>query len=143
MSGTGQSFPEAIVALMLRLREFGIAAPELLKMVEHLSDKDIMALNRGGHDPYKVYAAYAQAVKSNGKPTVILAKTIKGYAFGGGAEAQNATHSVKKQLLGVRLLRVDGPGWSGGDETTEISVNKTSWHRQPWATGRCSSHCDA
>ena len=70
--------------------------PELLKMVEHLSDEDIMALNRGGHDPYKVYAAYAQAVTPNGKPTVILAKTVKGYAFGGAAEAQNATHSVKK-----------------------------------------------
>ena len=51
--------------------------PELLKMVEHLSDEDIMALNRGGHDPYKVYAAYAEAVKANGKPTVILAKTVK------------------------------------------------------------------
>ena len=71
-------------------------SPELLKMVEHLSDQDIMALNRGGHDPYKVYAAYAEAVKANGKPTVILAKTIKGYAFGASAEAQNATHSVKK-----------------------------------------------
>lgn len=73
-------------------------SPELLKMVEHLSDDDIMALNRGGHDPYKVYAAYAEAVKTegDGKPTVILAKTIKGYAFGAGAEAQNATHSVKK-----------------------------------------------
>ena len=71
-------------------------SPELLKMVEHLSDDDIMALNRGGHDPYKVYAAYAKAVKGNGKPTVILAKTVKGYAFGGAAEAQNAAHSVKK-----------------------------------------------
>ncbi|MEQ8955342.1 MAG: pyruvate dehydrogenase (acetyl-transferring), homodimeric type, partial [Gammaproteobacteria bacterium] len=70
--------------------------PELLKMVEHLSDEDIMALNRGGHDPYKVYAAYSQAVKTNGRPTVILAKTVKGYAFGAQAEAQNATHSVKK-----------------------------------------------
>ncbi len=71
-------------------------SPQLLKMVEHLSDDDIMALNRGGHDPFKVYAAYAEAVKPNGKPTVILAKTIKGYAFGASAEAQNATHSVKK-----------------------------------------------
>ena len=69
---------------------------ELLKMVEHLSDDDIMALNRGGHDPYKVYAAYAEAVKADGKPTVILAKTVKGYAFGDTAEAQNSTHSVKK-----------------------------------------------
>ena len=71
-------------------------SPELLKMVEHLSDDAIMGLNRGGHDPYKVYAAYAEAVKTNGKPTVILAKTVKGYAFGGAAEAQNTTHSVKK-----------------------------------------------
>ncbi|MBG09923.1 MAG: pyruvate dehydrogenase (acetyl-transferring), homodimeric type [Gammaproteobacteria bacterium] len=77
--------------------------PELLKMVEHLSDEGIMALNRGGHDPYKVYAAYAEAVKTNGKPTVILAKTVKGYAFGGGAEAQNATHSVKK--LDIEALK--------------------------------------
>jgi len=76
-------------------------SPELLKMVEHLSDDDIMQLNRGGHDPFKVYAAYAQATKANGKPTVILAKTVKGYAFGDSAEAQNATHSVKK-------LDVDG-----------------------------------
>ena len=75
-------------------------------MVEHLSDEDIMALNRGGHDPYKVYAAYAEAVKANGKPTVILAKTVKGYAFGGGAEAQNATHSVKK--LDIEALRNSG-----------------------------------
>jgi pyruvate dehydrogenase E1 component len=65
-------------------------------MVEHLSDNDIMALNRGGHDPYKVYAAYAKAVSSNGRPTVILAKTVKGYAFGSAAEAQNASHQVKK-----------------------------------------------
>ncbi|MBM88737.1 MAG: pyruvate dehydrogenase (acetyl-transferring), homodimeric type [Gammaproteobacteria bacterium] len=77
--------------------------PELLKMVEHLSDNDIMALNRGGHDPYKVYAAYAEAVKANGNPTVILAKTIKGYAFGASAEAQNATHSVKK--LDIQSLK--------------------------------------
>ncbi len=71
-------------------------SPELLKMVEHLSDEDIMALNRGGHDPYKVYAAYAEAVTPNGKPTVILAKTVKGYAFGSNVVAQNASHQVKK-----------------------------------------------
>ncbi|MEX0963655.1 MAG: pyruvate dehydrogenase (acetyl-transferring), homodimeric type [Pseudohongiellaceae bacterium] len=81
-------------------------SPELLKMVEHLSDDDIMALNRGGHDPYKVYAAYAQAVQSNGKPTVILAKTVKGYAFGDTAEAQNDTHSVKKlDIEGLKKFR--------------------------------------
>ncbi len=81
-------------------------SPELLKMVEHLSDDDIMALNRGGHDPYKVYAAYAQAVQNNGKPTVILAKTVKGYAFGDKAEAQNDTHSVKKlDIEGLKKFR--------------------------------------
>ncbi len=78
-------------------------SPELLKMVEHLSDDDIMALNRGGHDPYKVYAAYAEAVAGNGKPTVILAKTVKGYAFGDTAEAQNDAHSVKK--LDIEALK--------------------------------------
>ncbi len=71
-------------------------SPELLKMVEHLSDADIYRLNRGGHDPRKVYAAYAQAVAHAGQPTVILAKTIKGYGFGTAVESQNYTHSVKK-----------------------------------------------
>lgn len=81
-------------------------SPELLKMVDHLSDDGIMALNRGGHDPYKVYAAYAKAVKANGKPTVILAKTVKGYAFGDTAEAQNATHSVKKlDIVALKKFR--------------------------------------
>lgn len=70
-------------------------SPELLKMVEHMSDEEIMRLNRGGHDPYKVYAAYKQAVDCTDKPTVILAKTIKGYAFAS-AEGANATHSAKK-----------------------------------------------
>ena len=75
-------------------------------MVEHLSDDGIMALNRGGHDPYKVYAAYAEAVQNNGKPTVILAKTVKGYAFGDTAEAQNDTHSVKKlDIEGLKKFR--------------------------------------
>ncbi|HEY0962182.1 MAG TPA: pyruvate dehydrogenase (acetyl-transferring), homodimeric type [Pseudomonadales bacterium] len=73
-------------------------SPELLKMVEHMSDDDIMRLNRGGHDPYKVYAAYKQAVETTDRPTVILAKTIKGYAFASN-EGANATHSAKKLAL--------------------------------------------
>jgi len=73
--------------------------PELLKLVEHLSDDDIMRLNRGGHDPFKVYAAYHRAVNHTGEPTVILAKTIKGYGLGEGAEAENDTHQVKKLNL--------------------------------------------
>ena len=70
--------------------------PELAKMVEHLSDDDIGKLNRGGHDPYKIYAAYHHAVNSKGRPTVILAHTIKGYGFGAAGEAQNTAHSLKK-----------------------------------------------
>jgi pyruvate dehydrogenase E1 component len=66
-------------------------------MVADLSDKDIMYLNRGGHDPYKVYAAYAEAMAHKGQPTVILAKTVKGYGMGvGSGEAANDTHSIKK-----------------------------------------------
>ncbi len=81
-------------------------SPQLLDMVNHLSDEDIMNLNRGGHDPFKVYAAYSRAVRTEGKPTVILAKTVKGYAFGAAAEAQNATHSVKKlDLESMRKFR--------------------------------------
>ncbi len=73
-------------------------SPELLKLVEHLSDYDLMQLNRGGHDPFKVYAAYKQAVDCTDRPTVILAKTIKGYGFGS-AQGANATHSTKKLSL--------------------------------------------
>jgi pyruvate dehydrogenase E1 component len=70
--------------------------PELAKLAEQLSDEDIAQLNRGGHDPYKVYAAYHQAVTHKGQPTVILAHTIKGYGFGKAGEATNTTHSLKK-----------------------------------------------
>lgn len=70
--------------------------PELLEMVANMSDDDIWRLNRGGHDPHKVYAAYAAAVKHQGQPTVILAKTIKGYGMGESGEAQNITHQQKK-----------------------------------------------
>ena len=70
--------------------------PELLEMVANMSDDDIWRLNRGGHDPHKVYAAYASAVSHTGQPTVILAKTIKGYGMGEAGEAQNITHQQKK-----------------------------------------------
>ncbi|HJV05882.1 MAG TPA: pyruvate dehydrogenase (acetyl-transferring), homodimeric type [Chromobacteriaceae bacterium] len=71
--------------------------PELLEMVAHMSDDDIWALNRGGHDPHKVYAAYHEATtNANGRPTVILAKTIKGYGMGLSGEAQNIAHQAKK-----------------------------------------------
>ncbi|HYN76417.1 MAG TPA: pyruvate dehydrogenase (acetyl-transferring), homodimeric type [Lamprocystis sp. (in: g-proteobacteria)] len=72
------------------------AYPELLDMVANMTDEDIWRLNRGGHDPAKVYAAYAAAMQSNGKPTVILAKTVKGYGMGVAGEGMNITHSQKK-----------------------------------------------
>ena len=70
--------------------------PELLEMVADMSDDEIWHLNRGGHDVHKVYAAYAAAVKHTGQPTVILAKTVKGYGMGASGEAQNPTHQLKK-----------------------------------------------
>jgi pyruvate dehydrogenase E1 component len=80
--------------------------PELRDMVANMSDDEIWALNRGGHDPQKVYAAYAAAMQHTGQPTVILAKTIKGYGMGEAGEGMNITHQAKKMtenaLLGFR-----------------------------------------
>ena len=70
--------------------------PELLDMVASMSDDDLQRLNRGGHDPHKVYAAYAAAMNHKGQPTVILAKTVKGYGMGESGEGQNITHQQKK-----------------------------------------------
>ncbi|MET0051758.1 MAG: pyruvate dehydrogenase (acetyl-transferring), homodimeric type [Candidatus Thiodiazotropha sp.] len=70
--------------------------PELKEMVANMTDEDIWRLNRGGHDPHKVYAAYAEATAHKGQPTVILAKTVKGYGMGIAGEGQNITHSQKK-----------------------------------------------
>ena len=70
--------------------------PELKAMVETMNDDAIWHLNRGGHDPHKVFAAYSSAVKHEGQPTVILAKTVKGYGMGEAGEGQNTTHSQKK-----------------------------------------------
>ena len=69
--------------------------PELKEMVAAMSDSDIWRLNRGGHDPHKVYAAYNAAVNHKGQPTVILAKTVKGYGMGDAGEGQNTTHQQK------------------------------------------------
>jgi pyruvate dehydrogenase E1 component len=70
--------------------------PELKEMVANMSDDDIWRLNRGGHDPHKVYAAYAAAVKHTGQPTVILVKTVKGYGMGEAGEGLNMSHQQKK-----------------------------------------------
>ncbi len=69
---------------------------ELLDMVSQMTDRDIWKLNRGGHDPHKVYAAYHAAMKNKETPTVILAKTIKGYGMGKSGESINTTHQQKK-----------------------------------------------
>jgi pyruvate dehydrogenase E1 component len=81
------------------VREFFFNSPELKAMVADWSDRDIWELNRGGHDPAKVYAAFHAAVNHKGQPTVILAKTIKGYGMGESGQAQNITHQQKKMTL--------------------------------------------
>ena len=77
--------------------------PETAALVKDMSDDEIWSLRRGGHDPEKVYAAYAAAIKHTGQPTVILAKTVKGYGMGEAGEGQNITHQQKK--MGLEALR--------------------------------------
>ncbi|HEY8492365.1 MAG TPA: pyruvate dehydrogenase (acetyl-transferring), homodimeric type [Myxococcota bacterium] len=77
--------------------------PELREMVAHMTDDEIWQLDRGGHDPVKIYAAYDRAVKHVGQPTVILAKTVKGYGMGESGEGMNISHQQKK--MGEASLR--------------------------------------
>jgi len=80
--------------------------PKLLEAVAHMSDEEIWRLNRGGHDPHKVYAAFKAAATHAGQPTVILAKTIKGYGMGRVGQAKNPTHQQKKlELDAIREFR--------------------------------------
>ena len=76
--------------------EFFGKYPETEQLVADLSDAEIERLNRGGHDPFKIYAAYHSAIQQQGKPTVILAHTVKGYGMGDAGESENKTHQVKK-----------------------------------------------
>ncbi len=99
--------------------------PELKAMVATMSDEDIWRLNRGGHDPHKVYAAYAAAMKHTGQPTVILTKTVKGYGMGEAGEGQNITHSQKKmniEALKAFRERFDIP-------LTEDQVERAEYYR--------------
>ena len=99
--------------------------PELKAMVATMSDEDIWRLNRGGHDPHKVYAAYAAAMKHTGQPTVILTKTVKGYGMGLAGEGQNITHSQKKMdidALKAFRQRFDIP-------LSEKQVEKAEYYR--------------
>ena len=107
--------------------------PRLLKMVEHLSDEQLARMRLGGHDPIKVHAAYKAAVEHTGSPTIILAKTIKGYGLGEAGEGKNITHQQKK--LNDDELRIfrsrfgipipdeelhDAPFYRPGDDSPEI-----------------------
>ncbi|MBX3413767.1 MAG: pyruvate dehydrogenase (acetyl-transferring), homodimeric type [Pirellulales bacterium] len=110
----------------IREHFFG-ADPELLEMVKHLSDEKIKRMRRGGHDPEKVYAAYKAAVESNGKPTVILAKTVKGYGLGEAGEGRNVTHQQKK--LNEEELREFRTRF--GIPISDEDVAKTPFYRPP------------
>ena len=77
-------------------KDFFGTDPRLLEMVRHLSDEQLEKIRRGGHDPEKVFAAYSAAMAHKGQPTVILAKTVKGYGLGESGEGKNITHSQKK-----------------------------------------------
>jgi pyruvate dehydrogenase E1 component len=81
------------------VREHFFNTPELKALVADMSDDEIWKLNRGGHDPQKVYAAYAAAVKHTGQPTLILAKTVKGYGMGESGEGQMISHQAKKMTM--------------------------------------------
>src|SRR5215211_528041 len=99
----------------VRERFFG-AYPELLQLVADMSDEEIWNLNRGGHDPVKVYAAYQAAVNHTGQPTVILAKTVKGYGMGEAGEGQNITHQQKKMAENALKVFRDRFGLSIPDD---------------------------
>ncbi len=109
------------------VREHFFNTPELRAMVEHLSDDQVWQLNRGGHDAQKVYAAYASASQHKGQPTVILAKTIKGYGMGAAGEGQNITHQAKKMDEKSLLFFRDRFGM----ELTDEQVHDISFFKPP------------
>jgi pyruvate dehydrogenase E1 component len=92
------------------------AYPELLELVADMTDDEIWNLNRGGHDPVKVYAAFQAAVRHTGQPTVILAKTVKGYGMGEAGEGQNITHQQKKMAEAALKVFRDRFGLSIPDD---------------------------
>ncbi len=101
--------------------------PELLKLVENLSDDQLTKLKRGGHDPVKVYAAYKAAVEHRGQPTVILAHTVKGYGMGDAGEGKNVAHQTKKVEAKYLMEFRNRFGLSVSDET----VSKVGFYKPP------------
>ncbi|HEX7476812.1 MAG TPA: pyruvate dehydrogenase (acetyl-transferring), homodimeric type [Polyangiales bacterium] len=101
--------------------------PELLRMVANLSDADIKRLNRGGHDPQKVYAAYHAAVHTEGFPTCILAKTVKGYGTGVEGEGRNPTHQLKK--LGAESIKAFRDRYRV--PISDDAIDETPYYRPP------------
>jgi len=101
------------------------AYPELAERVAAMSDEEIWALNRGGHDPLKIHAAYRAATEHSGQPTVILAKTVKGYGMGEAGEGQNITHQQKKMTQGALYAFRDRFGLPFSDEEVDrIAFNR-------------------
>jgi pyruvate dehydrogenase E1 component len=101
--------------------------PELREMVSAMSDNDIWRLNRGGHDPHKVYAAYAAATSHKGQPSIVLAKTVKGYGMGDAGEGQNITHQQKSmdiESLKAFRTRFDLP-------VSDKEVESLSFYKPP------------
>ncbi len=127
--------------------------PRLLKMVEHLSDEQLARMRLGGHDPIKVYAAYKAALEHRGSPTVILAKTIKGYGLGESGEGRNITHQQKK-INDEELMRFrsrfgipipdeqlhDAPFYCPPPDSPEMSVPAARGGRS-WAAIFPSARC--
>jgi pyruvate dehydrogenase E1 component len=108
-------------------RHFFGKYPDVLEMVNHLTDEQIRKLQRGGHDPQKVYAAYKAAMDCMGQPTVILAKTIKGYGLGEAGEGRNVTHQQKK--LNEKELREFRARF--GIPISDEDVVETPFYRPP------------
>ena len=112
--------------------------PELKARVAGMSDEQIWSLTRGGHDPSKVYAAYAAAVAHKGQPTVILAKTVKGYGMGEAGEGQNITHQQKK--MGEAVLRSSATASACRSPTSRSRrCRSSSWPRTARRWPTCAS----